>query len=519
MPPRTRARLPAARDLKGSKVMGSSSDRPSKPDFARLAATGKLKLARALGILLRGHPFHGDVASGWRARPDEAVGTMGVYWAHGAVQLVWAPSFVNRISDNELAGVLLHEVHHVVLRHPFVFPPHAQGEPGPDYDTRAALIAQEVSVNEFVTSLPLPGQPLLLEDFVGECPALEPYESTRSRYQKLHDPVRARHDYEARKKLREQVEELVATALDPIPDQAGEGSAATHTVGRAALSQSASPTSDSLVGLMGRLIDSHAGWDSFRKAGVVARLATAVAVSEALAKHGHLLPSDVRALIRTAHQQPGITAGGFEESLPGLAKSRLSWQHILRQVLAVDYDREITFLRPPRRFPEMVGVLPGVRRTPTKLKLMAAVDTSGSMSVATLDVIAAELRVLAEAYDVAIVEFDCIIQRRYRLETANGQHDDPSIQSLLGSFRGRGGTSFHPLFARDTLDWAADGGELSAVLVFSDGHGPAPQEAPATRTIWVLMDEDARHDRGGGVCRPAPWGEVIDTTDPHAPDA
>ncbi len=499
-------------------MTASSPDIPSTPDLTRLTATGKLKLARALGILLRGHPFHGDVASGWRARPDEAVGTMGVYWAYGAVQLVWAPSFVNRISDNELAGVLLHEVHHVVLRHPFVFPQHAQGEPGPDYDARAALIAQEVSVNEFITALPLPGQPLRLEDFVGECPALEPYESTRSRYQKLHDPARASRDYEVRKKIREQIEQLVAAALDPIPDQAGDGSAAAHAIGSAAESHAASLTSNSLIGLMERLVDSHDGWESFRKAGLVARLAIAVAAREALAKHGRLLPPDLRALIRTANQQPGTTPGGFEESLPGLAKSRLSWQRILRRVLAVDNDREITFLRPPRRFPEMVGVLPGVRRVPMKLKLMAAVDTSGSMSTATLDAIAAELRVLAEVYDVALVEFDYYIQRRYRIEAGNGRCDDPSIQNPLGGFRGRGGTNFYPVFARDTLDWAADGGDLSAVIVFSDGHGPAPEKAPTVRTIWVLMDEDARHCRGGGVRRPASWGEVINAADPNEPE-
>lgn len=499
-------------------MTASSPDVPSAPDLARLTATGKLKLARALGILLRGHPFHGDVASGWRARPDEAVGTMGVYWAHGAVQLVWAPSFVNEISENELAGVLLHEVHHVVLRHPFVFPQQAQGEPGPDYDARAALIAQEVSVNEFITALPLPGQPLRLEDFVGECPSLEPYESTRARYQKLHDPARAKRDYEARKKFREQLEQLVAAALDPIPDQTGDGSAAAHAVGPAAAAHAVSLTCDSLADLVGRLADSHAGWESFRKAGLVARLAIAVAAREALAKHGDLLPHDLRALIRSANQRPGTTPGGFVESLPGLAKSRLSWQRILRRVLAVDYDREITFLRPPRRFPELVGVLPGVRRVPTKLKLMAAVDTSGSMSVATLDAIAAELRVLADVYDVALVEFDYFIQRRYRIEAGDGRCDDPSIQNPLGGFRGRGGTNFYPVFARDTLDWAADGGELSAVIVFSDGHGPAPEKAPVVRTIWILMDEDARHGRGGGVRRPAPWGEVINAADPNEPE-
>ncbi|MEI6635716.1 MAG: hypothetical protein WCO99_04065, partial [Planctomycetota bacterium] len=94
-----------------------------------------------MGILVRTHPFHGHVASGWRARPDAAVQTMGVYWACGGIQLIWSPDFVNGISEMEVAGVLLHEVHHVVLRHMFIFPEHAA--PPPDFDAYAAVIAQE----------------------------------------------------------------------------------------------------------------------------------------------------------------------------------------------------------------------------------------------------------------------------------------------------------------------------------------------------------------------------------------
>ena len=129
----------------------------------RGVAVAKIKLTRAMGILVRTHPFHGHVASGWRARPDAAVQTMGVYWACGGIQLIWSPDFVNGISEMEVAGVLLHEVHHVVLRHMFIFPEHAA--PPPDFDAYAAVIAQEITVNEFVT-LPLPGSPYQLNEYI-----------------------------------------------------------------------------------------------------------------------------------------------------------------------------------------------------------------------------------------------------------------------------------------------------------------------------------------------------------------
>ena len=453
----------------------------SKQRFDRLVAMGKTKLARAMGVLLRSHPFHGHIAAGWRARPESpdrrelAVGTMGVCWACGGVQLIWNPEFVNKISELELAGVLLHEVHHVVMRHPFIFPDRTS----PDFDAYAALVSEEMSVNEFVT-LPLPGDPIRLEQFADKHPSLGPYESTRERYRKLYDPARARHDHEEREKLAKTVEEQ----LEKILGEQG----------------------------LGGLCDSHAGWGSFKDGGAAAALAIAVATAQALERHGHTLSPGFQKLLQSVHagSAPGTLPGGVLEALAGTARARLPWQKILRRLLAVDHDREPTFLRPPRRFPDMVGVLPGSRRVPMRYKLFAAIDTSGSMSADTLDEIAAELRVMARSYDVAVVEFDAAIQRRYRLGgQVVGGGGDP-----LSEMQGRGGTSFHPVFEPETLAWAADGGELSGILIFTDGHGAAPDQPPHEPVFWVLM--------GDGVRRPAEWGRLIngssDAPSPGAPD-
>jgi predicted metal-dependent peptidase len=72
--------------------------------------------------------------------------------------------------------------------------------------------------------------------------------------------------------------------------------------------------------------------------------------------------------------------------------------------------------------------------------------------------------------------------------------------------QGRGGTSFHPVFHRDTLAWAADGGDLSGVVVFTDGFGPAPEKPPQEQVIWVLMGSDVR--------QPARWGRVVRAKSP-----
>lgn len=469
----------------------------SRDQLARLIAMGRIKLARAMSLLLRSHPFHGHVAAGWRARPEPSAGTMGVYWACGGVQLVWAPEFVHRISDAELAGVLLHEVHHVVLRHPFLFP--EQANPPPDFDAYAAIVAEEVTVNEFVT-LPLPGNPMRLADFTKECPSLVPLESTRERYRKLYDPARARRHHEEREKFKQTLEEQLKDLLAHL-----QGGATGPNPG---------PNPGQHPG---QLPDTHVGWGTFQSGGAAAALAVSVATAQAIARHGHTLSPELQKLIQAAHSvlggAPGSTPGGMLETLAGTAQAKLAWQTILRRLLAVDHDRQPTYLRPPRRFPDLVGVLPGSRRVPTKLKILAAIDTSASMSAALLDEIAAELRVMSKSYDVAVVEFDAAIQRRYRVgpSHASASGDDP-----LTEMQGRGGTDFRPVFERETLKWAADGGELSGAVVFTDGYGPAPELPPREPVIWVLMGGPESGLGGGtgvipglGVHRPAQWGTVV----------
>jgi predicted metal-dependent peptidase len=449
---------------------------PSPAEIKLLIARGEVKLKRAVGILLRAYPFHGHIAAGWRVRPDTSLNTMGVCWSCGSVQLLWNPHFVESISDMELAGVLTHEVNHVVMRHPFLFP--EQANPTPDFDAYAALVAEEVTVNEFV-ALPLPGSPLLLADFAAQCPALAPLQSTRERYRLLYDGARARRHHEARQKLKQSLEDLIRDALGKNPQT-----------------------------------DSHAGWDSFKNGGAAAALAVSVATARALNRHGHALSPELHQLIQAAHaalgSPPGTTFGGVLETLAGTARARLSWQTILRRLLAVGHDAEPTYQRPPRRFPHLVGVLPGSRRVPTRLKILAAIDTSGSMSSATLDEIAAELRVMARAYDVSVIEFDVEIQRKYRLSqqltrqvgsTAGALGMPTGSADPLGQMQGRGGTSFNPVFERGTLAWAADGDELSGIVVFTDGYGPVPVRGPREQVIWVLMGTDVR--------APARWGTVI----------
>ena len=66
-------------------------------------------------------------------------------------------------------------------------------------------------------------------------------------------------------------------------------------------------------------------------------------------------------------------------------------------------DPSTELLRPPRRFPELVGIMPGSTRAPGLPRVMAVIDTSGSIAGHLLAQIARELAWMAASHEVVIV--------------------------------------------------------------------------------------------------------------------
>jgi Putative metallopeptidase domain len=134
-------------------------------------AEGRIKIA--LTRLVEKYVFHVSVLEQFAivSRPD--VATMGVSVSGDHLVLYHNPVFVLNLPADELGGVLLHEVHHVVLGH-------VTADPGDFPDELARTTAEEVTVNEYVKE-PLPEGAITLKMF----PDLPPLESTRQRYRRL----------------------------------------------------------------------------------------------------------------------------------------------------------------------------------------------------------------------------------------------------------------------------------------------------------------------------------------------
>ena len=141
------------------------------------------------------------------------------------------------------------------------------------------------------------------------------------------------------------------------------------------------------------------------------------------------------------------------------------------------------FNRPPRRFPELVGILPGRRRQAARPRVMAVIDTCGSMTDELLERVDAELAWMARQFAVTVVECDAAIRRVYRYRS-------------LGSVLGRGGTDFRPPLERAFLRRH----RADLVVFFTDGSARPPHRRRGRPVVWCLTP---------GGRPPATWGRVI----------
>lgn len=395
----------------------------------------------AVQRLAKEYPLHAGILARWQIDADESVGTMGVGFIHGKLRLIFNPEFVASIRIDELEGVLHHEINHVLFDH-------VLHEPEPDEDRNARTIAQEVTVNEWVPE-PLPGLPVLLDQY----PRLPPNEDTETRYKRL------------RKK----------------PDKGGDsGKGGGPGKGRKSRRKSPPPATT---------VDNHDTWREIRENADEA----SESLKQDIAVVWAALGADQRASLEEAFKAvvnsgceslglAGISPGNADTALAG-GNAHIPWQKLLRRYAGKCRSRRPVFNRPPRRFPHLTGILPGKGRISGKPRVMAVIDTSGSMDDSTLADVSHELGLMARSFEVFVVECDVVIHAVYPWRP---------IQKV----RGRGGTSFLPPFEKAFLDQHRP----DLVVYFTDGYGEAPPNPPSVPVIWCIT--------ACGI-KPATWGREI----------
>ncbi len=141
----------------------------------------------------------------------------------------------------------------------------------------------------------------------------------------------------------------------------------------------------------------------------------------------------------------GKNPGRLIEELTGTtlqAETFLDWKTAMKMFVAKSRAPVHTFSRPSRRFPNDIGIVPGRTYSPRVLvrpSLLVAIDTSMSMSTHELAEIGRQLTQLSEHARITVAECDTEITRTY------------GFDKMLTDVAGRGGTDLRPIFAPEFL--------------------------------------------------------------------
>lgn len=443
-------------------------------------ALGKVKMA--VDRLASEYPLHAGILSQWRIDEEPGIETMGVGFQDGKLRLVFNQGFVEEIPMDQLMGVIHHEANHVLFDHVF-------HEPGANENRLARTVAEEVTVNEWVSES-LPAGVVTLVDY----PYLPANESTDKRYGRLKGRMPEGGERASRFASRSQRGQSDANGGDREANDVGGPDRVTnaHGVGgkegTPLLETNGVPT-----------VDTHETWGEIQKAGKrakdAAQVDAAIAWGSLTDEQKAAVGQPFKDIAEQACVEAGLEYGVGTGDAPGAGESNIDggdggvpWQVVLRRYVGQMTQRRAVFGRPPRRFPGMAGVIPGKGRFAAEPKVMAVIDTSGSMSDPMLADISAELGLMSQQFEVIVVECDTTIHAVYPYRPVKKVH-------------GRGGTSFRAPLEDDFL--RKQGADM--VVYFTDGDGDVPSESPSVPVVWCISE---------GGQKPAPWGQEIRMKEP-----
>lgn len=309
------------------------------------------------GFLAR-YPYYAHVVARLVPVADPSVPLMGVS-LHGARYYLHVNVDAILREPQYLRGLLLHEVHHVVLGH-LAHPKYFVSPDGEPIARDLMQIAQETSANEHVAE-PLPS-PIVWQHF--ERFGLRAGQSTLERYERLRS---ARAEGAA-----------ISLARDT------------------------------------KFVDPH-DWrdrESPPTGGVRETREVIVEAEEKGREDAERAPERARRIAGRTPDELLLELGSSEDA----PEVYVDWRDALRTFVAHARTPVHTWSRPSRRFPQRIGAVPGRTyrlRPALRPTILVAIDTSLSMSEGELAEIARQLRPMSELARIVVAECDATVARTY----------------------------------------------------------------------------------------------------------
>ncbi|MFO0694658.1 MAG: VWA-like domain-containing protein [Polyangiales bacterium] len=297
------------------------------------------------------YPYYAAILARLHPVEDPSVETMGLSLHHGRFYLHANVEALSR-EPRFVRGILLHEIHHLVLGH-LTDPSYRAFE-----KKELGQVAMETSANEHVEE-PLP-TPILWQHF--ERFGFRAGQSTRERYELLC--------------------KAEAEAQRPMPR----------------------PGTDE--------VDDHSWSEQQLPPGATEHVRRLVVESVEEARERAEASAEKRAKLLAGKTPDRLLLELFGTSLP--PEEPLDWKTALRTFVARVRTPVRVRHRPNRRFPERIFEVPGRSYQPRPIdrpKLVVAIDTSMSMTEAELLEVAKQLRGLAEHARLVIVHCDAAIAK------------------------------------------------------------------------------------------------------------
>ncbi len=200
-------------------------------------------------------------------------------------------------------------------------------------------------------------------------------------------------------------------------------------------------------------------------------------------------PEELLSEAYTYAKMYGNAPAGFERLVEGALKPKIDWRAELRQYVAQLIPYDYSFLKPSRRSPPGI-ILPGIVKG-EHLEGLVGIDTSGSITKEELNQFLSEVKWMARNFpslDLTLVSCDAEIQTE---EQIRSRYEVDKFKP-----KGGGGTNFCPVFE------LAMRRRAKLVIYFTDGWGEFPERAPKFPVIWVVSERGAPKSA-------FPFGKVI----------
>jgi len=202
-------------------------------------------------------------------------------------------------------------------------------------------------------------------------------------------------------------------------------------------------------------------------------------------------PEECELLKEAEEHTPGLCPG-LIDVLIGERPSKIRWEQHLSNFVGSVKKRASSYRRANKRFPNLIGIVPGRDMRLGKVNIVVFVDTSGSC-VPFMDQFMAEIKKLSRSATGVVVEWDAAEEAVYKLNQV----------AQRSSMRGGGGTNFSKCLTDDYIKNLARRFKIKrfdGVVFLTDLYATLPKKSPKVPLMWFIVP--------GGSMK-APFGKTV----------